>query len=526
MNADGSGQKRLTNDPGFNDYPSWSPDGRKIAYLSKNGLGSYVIKLMNADGSEEVVLTGSSPFTSWARTWYAIDWFPDGSRLAIQDNGEVYTINSDGTNRTNVTNDGVDMDGEPSVSPDGHRIAFSSDRGSDPEVLTHVFVLDLDDQTTTGIATYGPYFADYAPTWSRTGTLAVVTNDYIDGGGFRLFFGTGPIYIFSPFADPDCPKWSPDGRKIVYSDRNSIAPGGTQLYVTGNDGSGTIQITSGSTSNYHPSWQPTSGARYDFDGDGRSDISVFRPSEGTWYVNRSTAGFSATQFGISTDKITPADFDGDHKADIAVFRDGTWYWLNSTTGTLSVEQFGSAVDIPVPGDYDGGGRDELAVYRNGVWWMLDLATRQISVTSFGLPTDQPVPADYDGDGKIDQAVFRLGEWHLNRSSLGYMVVNFGLAYDKPLPADYDGDGKADPTVYRDGTWYLDRSSQGVAAIQWGLAADTPTPADYDGDGKADLAVFRSGVWYLMQSSDGTSIQQFGLANDIPAPAAKFNKPKN
>jgi uncharacterized delta-60 repeat protein len=95
----------------------------------------------------------------------------------------------------------------------------------------------------------------------------------------------------------------------------------------------------------------------DFDGDGRSDVSVFRPSDSVWYLNQSTNGFSATQFGLSTDKITPADFDGDGKTDIAVYRDGTWYWLNSYDNNFQTRQFGIASDIPVPADYyTGGGR--------------------------------------------------------------------------------------------------------------------------------------------------------------------------
>jgi len=101
----------------------------------------------------------------------------------------------------------------------------------------------------------------------------------------------------------------------------------------------------------------------DFDGDGRTDISVFRPSDRVWYLNQSTQGFSATHFGLSTDKSTPADYDGDGKTDIAVFRDGVWYWLNSSNGNFQAVQFGQAGDIPVPADFTGDGRAELRVSR-------------------------------------------------------------------------------------------------------------------------------------------------------------------
>ena len=259
---------------------------------------------------------------------------------------------------------------------------------------------------------------------------------------------------------------------------------------------------------------------FDFDGDGRSDVSVFRPSDGVWYLNQSTNGFSATRFGLSNDRITPADFDGDGKTDISVYRDGTWYWLNSSDNNFQARHFGIASDIPVPADYDsGGGRAELAVYRDGSWWILNLFNEQVRSIQFGLATDRPVPADYDGDGRADQAVYRNGEWHLNRSTQGYAVVGFGLAGDRPVVGDYDRDGRADPAVYRGGTWYILGSSQGFRVFEFGLPNDIPAGADYDGDGKTDAAVFRDGTWYVNRSSGGTSIQQFGLPNDSPVPAA-------
>ncbi len=259
-------------------------------------------------------------------------------------------------------------------------------------------------------------------------------------------------------------------------------------------------------------------AQFDFDGDGRSDISVFRPSDSFWYLNQSTNGFAATQWGFPTDRITPADFDGDSKTDLAVYRDGTW-WLASSNNSYNTINFGLASDIPVPADYTGDGRADLAIYRNGTWWIQDLTNNQTQVVNFGLSTDKPVPADYDGDGLADQAVYRDGEWHLNRSTQGYGVVYWGLSSDKPVPADYDGDGKTDPAVYRDGTWYLLQSLNGWGQFNWGISSDIPAPADYDGDGRADAAVYRNGTWWILQSTSGVSVQQFGLANDKPVSAA-------
>jgi (2Fe-2S) ferredoxin/subtilisin-like proprotein convertase family protein len=261
-----------------------------------------------------------------------------------------------------------------------------------------------------------------------------------------------------------------------------------------------------------------SAAKFDFDGDGRSDISVYR--NGIWYLQQSTNGFAAAQFGLAADKITPADFDGDGRADIAVYRDGIWYVLPSSNGQFFAVQFGLANDVPVPADFDGDGRSELAVFRSGVWYTFNLANNQTNVFQFGLAGDKPVGGDYDADGKADFAVYRSGTWYLQRSALGFAALQFGLASDKPTPADFDGDGKTDLAIYRNGEWHILTNFQNYSITQFGLAADLPVAADYDGDGRADIAVFRDGTWYVLQSSNAQAfIFQFGLSGDKPVPAA-------
>lgn len=263
---------------------------------------------------------------------------------------------------------------------------------------------------------------------------------------------------------------------------------------------------------------------FDFDGDGKSDISLFRPDNGVWYLLNSSTGFTASQFGLSSDKIVPADYDGDSKTDLAVYRSGTWYLQRSLLGFTDAA-FGNASDIPMPADYDGDGKAELAVYRpsNATWYVLNLANGQFTAVQFGSSTDKPVAADYDGDGKADYAVYRPAEgvWYLLRSTQGFTSIQFGLSTDKPVVGDYDGDGKADPAVYRpsDGSWYLLRSTEGFAGVQFGIATDLPAPADYDGDGKTDLAVFRDGNWYQLKSTQGFAGVQFGAINDRPIPNA-------
>jgi uncharacterized delta-60 repeat protein len=265
--------------------------------------------------------------------------------------------------------------------------------------------------------------------------------------------------------------------------------------------------------------------RFDFDGDGRADLSVFRPSDGLWYLlNSQTGASSAVQFANATDKLVPADYDDDGKTDLAAFRDGVWYLQRSTEGFTGV-QFGEAGDIPQPADFDADGRAELVVFRpsNGVWFIYNLATNQSSAVQFGVNGDKPVVGDYDGDGKADIAVYRPsnGVWYLQRSTDGFSGIKFGEAADKPVAADYDGDGKTDIALYRPsaGTWYFIQSQAGASQFRFGIASDVPVSADYDGDGKADVAVYRDGAWYIQKTTVGFTGIQFGDGTDKPVPNA-------
>jgi hypothetical protein len=262
--------------------------------------------------------------------------------------------------------------------------------------------------------------------------------------------------------------------------------------------------------------------RFDFDGDRREDIGVWRPETATWHIWRSgSSTYATTKFGLSDDRIVPEDYDGDGYSDFAVFRAGTWYVMNNW-GTVTIAQFGLPGDIPVPADYDGDGRADIAVYRpsNGVWY-IRRSRDGFTSFEFGTATDKAVPADYDGDGKADPALYRSesGNWILRRSRLGEASVAFGIPTDQPVPADYDGDGRVDVAVYRDGVWYVLGANGSVSIMQFGLAGDVPVPADYDGDAQADYAVYRGGTWYLLQSRSGFGVARFGLAGDTPLPAA-------
>ncbi|MFN6965105.1 MAG: FG-GAP-like repeat-containing protein [Pyrinomonadaceae bacterium] len=284
--------------------------------------------------------------------------------------------------------------------------------------------------------------------------------------------------------------------------------------------------------------QRVARAQFDFDGDGKSDLSSF--SNQGWYIERSSdSQLQLVAFGLPTDVIVPADYDGDNRTDVAVFRPSTgdWYILNSATSTTRILQFGANGDIPVPNDFDGDGRADIAIFRpsGGEWWQLRSLSGQVYAQQFGRSGDKPLMMDFDGDGIGDIAVYRPSEgaWYVFQSGTNsYLAFPFGVSTDVAVPADYDGDGRTDPAVFRATAdpaqpdfFVLRSSDQTVSYASWGVPGDRPVVADYDGDGRADIAVERASFgnysgWYILQSSAGYrgGTQWTGIA---PVPGAFY-----
>lgn len=240
---------------------------------------------------------------------------------------------------------------------------------------------------------------------------------------------------------------------------------------------------------------------YDYDGDGTSDIGVFRDSSGLWAVRFLTRAY----FGTSGDLPEPADYDGDGTTDIGIFRASSGLWA---VRGLTRAYFGGGYDLPVPGDYDGDGSADVGVFRaaNGLW-----AVRGVTRAWFGGAADEPVYWFAEGPGFAFRpiAVFResTGLWAVRSLTRAY----FGRSGDTPVGGDFSGVAAWRPAVFRpsSGLWAV----LGTTRAYFGGSSDLPVPAVYRGDRRDGIGVFRpfSGLWAVR----GFTRLYFGSPGDVP-----------
>jgi endonuclease/exonuclease/phosphatase family metal-dependent hydrolase len=391
------------------------------------------------------------------------------------------------------------------------------------------------------------------------------SQQHIIAGDFNAWPGASEITGMTAFARDAWATAKANGTAVAYSGneagntRNSridyiwYAKSATRLTLTGaqvfdtRDSSGdmpsdhrpvmaTFRVGAGTVVAETPSVSVSASGYFgaDFDGDAKSDLSVYRPRTGEWFVFRSGgAGLLRTVWGAPAlgDRPAAGDYDGDRRQDIAVFRPGTatWYLLLTRNRAQRTIQWGAWSDLPVPGDYNGDGLTDIAVFRpsNGVWYIRDMSSGAPSTVQWGEAGDVPVPGDYDGDRQADLAVFRPsnGTWYVRSIATGAQAIfQWGGWGDTPVPGDYDGDGRIDAAVFRpsNATWYIRYSNTGAtSAMQWGATTDRPVAADYDGDRRTDLAVFRpsAGTWHIVRSSSGRpSGVNWGGVEDVPIPS--------
>ena len=250
-----------------------------------------------------------------------------------------------------------------------------------------------------------------------------------------------------------------------------------------------------------PTPSPTPAGRpwqTDFNGDGTSDIAVFRPETGLWAVR----GLTRVYFGTGADIPIPGDYDGDGSSDYAVFRPSSSLWA---VGGITRFYFGGWEDLPCPGDYNGNGRIDPAIFDpfSGLW-----AIRGISRFYYGGSNDLPVPGYYQ-NGICSAAVFRpsTGLWAVR----GVTRLYYGTYDDAPEPGDYTGAGGSIPAIFHpsSGLWAIRRTSR----FYFGRTGDEAVPADYRGRNSDQPAVYRpsTGLWAIR----GLTRLYFGSSGDVP-----------
>lgn len=386
-----------------------------------------------------------------------------------------------------------------------------------------------------------------SPIDSVSPTASTVT---VPGGGSQVFSVSRP----TPATHSLTIEWRLDGAVVgsgtSYTIGSSAGAGTHTLQLRVSDGTSLVRNDPGSVLQATRSWTVTVQAvitltRNNFDGDTKSDIGIYRGSNGYWFLRNSSAGYVVGagnwvfQWGAPGDIPQPGDYDADGKTDPAVYRPSTGQWfilyssLSYNQSQFAYYEWGASGDTPLAADYDGDGRTDIAIYRPSTgYWYLRLSSSGYAVGAgnwifqWGAPGDTPKVADFDGDGKTDITVFRAssGQWFIRYSASGYSSSAFGYyewgaSGDEPLAADFDGDGNSDVGVFRpsNGYWYLRLSTVSYVAgagnwiFQWGATGDLPRLGDFDGDGKVDISVFRpsTGQWFIRYSGSGYSSSSFG-----------------
>ena len=223
MNADGSDPANLTNDPGSDGNPSWSPDGSRIAFRSERD-GNFDVYVMNADGTDLVRLTNNPGYDGSA------SWSPDGQKIAFatyrDDKADIYVMEADGSDPVNLTND-WGFDDLPVWSPDGTRIAFQSYRDGNYEI----YVMNADGSNLVNLTNH--LASDTTPSWSPDGTRIAFRSQR---DGHREVYvmnadGSNLVNLTNHPAEDATPVWSPDGSRLVFATDRGNPHRMYELYV-------------------------------------------------------------------------------------------------------------------------------------------------------------------------------------------------------------------------------------------------------------------------------------------------------
>ena len=210
MDGDGKNQRRLTVNPTNDQYPTWSPDGKKIAFVSSRNVGHIQIWVIDADGKNLIRLSDGV----WDQN---PDWSPDGKRIAYDVllnpwdadkwNRTIYVTDSNGRNSRQLIKE-PRYDTHPSWSPDSKKIAFSSHR---EDGTAEIYVMEADGRNQKRITFDFTY--KFLPTWSPNGKRIAFVHDF-------------QIYVMDKNGENQrritekglnkYPTWSPDGHTVAF----------------------------------------------------------------------------------------------------------------------------------------------------------------------------------------------------------------------------------------------------------------------------------------------------------------------
>jgi Tol biopolymer transport system component len=260
MRANGTQQRNLTRNPGYDDLAAWSPDAKKIAFTT-NRNGNDEIYVMNADGTRQTRLTHS------ARADYSPSWSADGRRIVFWSNrdvnNEIYVMNADGSDQTRLTNDPA-SDHSPSWGPDG-TIVFVSNRVGPGR--TALYTMNADGSNQRQLTPPEVDWNEARPVWSRDGTrIAFVSSRDLPFDNTEIYEmnadGSGETRITRSPQRDDWPTWSPDGKTIAFAHGALLKP---QIYRINVDGSGIRLLSRRSPvleSRFLVAPEPIAGSRY------------------------------------------------------------------------------------------------------------------------------------------------------------------------------------------------------------------------------------------------------------------------
>jgi dipeptidyl aminopeptidase/acylaminoacyl peptidase len=461
---------RLTFDGGIS--PAWSKDGSRLAYSA--GQEIYVV---NPDGSNRTQLT-TNPAGDWLPTWS-----PVGNKIVFVTNrdlnNEIYVMNADGSNATRLTTNTV-ADTTPAVSPDGTKIAFSSDLrvGCIAPNCLDIFVMNADGTGLTPLSVTAA--SDISPSWSPDGTRITFESDRDHPMGEIYSMnadGSNVTRLTNNTSADRSPEWSPDGTRIAFaSDRD----GDWDIWVMEANGANPAHLTDSPSGEGEVAWQPLPPAA-------PVTVGLVDPDTGQWHLRDEVVAKAWSFFyGDPDDVPFMGDWDCDGIDTPGLFRLSNAYAYLRNSNSQGIADirffFGNPDDVPLAGDWNGDGCDTLSLYRPSEqrFYIVNrlganeggLGPADYSFV-FGNPGDKPVAGDWDADGITEVGLHRESTgFFYYRTSLDTGIASgafyFGDPGDRFVAGDWGTvDGIDTPAVYRpSNTTFYFRTS------------NTPGPADY------------------------------------------------